>query len=85
MKAYSEEFRGEVLAACDANEGTHDIAVRFKVSGSWVRLSARALIVLKAIFVSFAQLGMSPHFSKPSCRLPSTNRTAGTGAVGGML
>jgi len=38
MDPYSSEFRGEVLAACDANEGTHDIAVRFKVSESWVRL-----------------------------------------------
>ncbi len=38
MEPYSGEFRGEVLAACDANEGTHDIAVRFKVSESWVRL-----------------------------------------------
>ena len=38
MKSYTAEFRGEVLAACDANEGTHDIAVRFKVSESWVRL-----------------------------------------------
>jgi transposase len=37
MKAYTAEFRGEVLAACDANEGTHDIAVRFKVSEAWVR------------------------------------------------
>jgi transposase len=37
MDPYSAEFRGEVLAACDANEGTHDIAVRFKVSESWVR------------------------------------------------
>jgi transposase len=38
MEPYSTEFRGEVLAACDANEGTHDVAVRFKVSESWVRL-----------------------------------------------
>ena len=38
MEPYSSEFRGEVLAACDAGEGTHDIAVRFKVSDSWVRL-----------------------------------------------
>ena len=37
MKPYTAEFRGEVLAACDANEGTHDIAVRFNVSESWVR------------------------------------------------
>ena len=36
MDSYSAEFRGEVLAACDANEGTHDIAVRFKVSEAWV-------------------------------------------------
>ena len=37
MKAYTTEFRGEVLAACDANEGPRVIAVRFKVSESWVR------------------------------------------------
>src|SRR5688572_8054756 len=38
MEPYSSEFRSAVLAACDANEGTRDIAVRFKVSESWVRL-----------------------------------------------
>jgi len=37
MKAYTAEFRGEVLAACDAGEGTHDVAVRFSVAESWVR------------------------------------------------
>lgn len=37
MEPYSFEFRREVLAACDANEGTHDVALRFKVSESWVR------------------------------------------------
>ena len=37
MEPYSTEVRGEVLAACDANEGTRVIAVRFKVSESWVR------------------------------------------------
>src|SRR5436190_22114031 len=37
MEPYSIEFRGAVLAACDANEGTRDIAVRLKVSESWVR------------------------------------------------
>lgn len=37
MESYSKEFRGEVLAACDANEGTRIIAVRFEVSESWVR------------------------------------------------
>jgi len=37
MEPYSVEFRGEVLAACDANEGTRAVAVRFKVSDSWVR------------------------------------------------
>jgi transposase len=37
MKAYTAEFRAEVLAACDANEGTRVIAVRFKVSDSWIR------------------------------------------------
>ncbi len=37
MKPYSAEFRGEVLAACDANEGTQAVALRFGVSESWVR------------------------------------------------
>jgi len=37
MDPYSAEFRGEVLAACDGNEGARVIAVRFKVSESWVR------------------------------------------------
>jgi len=38
MDAYSSEFRGEVLAACDAQEGTRVVALRFRVSESWVRL-----------------------------------------------
>jgi len=37
MEPYSVEFRGEVLAACDANEGTRAVALRFSVSESWVR------------------------------------------------
>jgi transposase len=37
MDPYTAELRGEVLAACDANEGTRNIATRFKVSESWVR------------------------------------------------
>ena len=37
MKPISAEVRAEVLAACDANEGTRVVAVRFKVSESWVR------------------------------------------------
>jgi transposase len=37
MKAYSAEFRGEVLAACDTKAGTKQVALRFKVSESWVR------------------------------------------------
>lgn len=37
MQPYPKEYRGEVLAACDANEGTRVIAVRFQVSESWVR------------------------------------------------
>jgi transposase len=37
MQPYSQEFRAEVLAACDADEGTHAVAVRFQVSDSWVR------------------------------------------------
>jgi transposase len=37
MEPYSKEFRAQVLAACDANEGTHAVALRFNVSKSWVR------------------------------------------------
>ena len=37
MDSYSAKCRGEVLAACDANEGTRVIALRFQVSESWVR------------------------------------------------
>jgi transposase len=35
--AYSKEMRREVLAACDAGEGTRRVALRFDVSESWVR------------------------------------------------
>ena len=37
MQAYSPEFRRDVLAACDAGEGTKSVALKFKVSESWVR------------------------------------------------
>jgi transposase len=37
MEAYSREFRRDVLAACDAGEGTRAVALRFKCSESWVR------------------------------------------------
>jgi transposase len=37
MEAYSKEFRRDVLAACDAGGGTREVALRFKVSESWVR------------------------------------------------
>ena len=37
MKPYDVEFRGEVLAACDAGKGTHSVALQFDVSESWVR------------------------------------------------
>ena len=37
MEAYSKEFRRDVLAACDAGEETRAVALRFKVSESWVR------------------------------------------------
>ena len=37
MEAYSKEFRRDVLSACDAGEGTRSVALRFKVSESWVR------------------------------------------------
>lgn len=35
--AYSKEMRRDVLAACDAGEGTRLVALRFRVSESWVR------------------------------------------------
>ena len=37
MQAYSPEFRRDVLAACDAGEGTQAVALKFSVSESWVR------------------------------------------------
>ncbi len=37
MESYSKEFRRDVLAACDANQGTKAVALQFKVSESWVR------------------------------------------------
>ena len=37
MRAYSKEFRRDVLAACDAGDGTREVALRFNVSESWVR------------------------------------------------
>lgn len=37
MQAYSKEFRRDVLAACDAGEGTRAVALRFRVSEAWVR------------------------------------------------
>jgi Transposase and inactivated derivatives len=37
MQPYSKEFRQEDLAACDAGRGTREVAVRFRVSESWVR------------------------------------------------
>ena len=37
MEAYSKSFRARVLAACDAEERTHDVALRFGVSKAWVR------------------------------------------------
>lgn len=37
MESYSKEFRRDVLAACDAGEGTQAVALKFGVSESWVR------------------------------------------------
>ena len=37
MQAYSKEMRRDVLAACDAGEGTRAVALQFNVSESWVR------------------------------------------------
>ncbi len=35
--AYSKEFRGQVLSACDRGLGTQAVALKFEVSESWVR------------------------------------------------
>lgn len=37
MKAYSVEFRGEVLADCDGGMSTLAVSIKHKVSESWVR------------------------------------------------
>jgi transposase len=37
MKPYSIEFRQEVLADCDAGMGTMAVAIKRRVSESWVR------------------------------------------------
>jgi len=37
VKAYSDDLRARVLAACDAGEQTRAVARRFVVSESWVR------------------------------------------------
>jgi transposase len=37
MHPYSKEMRRDVLAACDAGEGTRAVAVKFGCSESWVR------------------------------------------------
>ncbi len=37
MEPHSVDLRREVLAACDAKEGTKAVALRFGVSESWVR------------------------------------------------
>lgn len=37
MKAYSKEFRREVLAACDAGGKTRAVAQQFRVSEAWIR------------------------------------------------
>lgn len=34
---YSKERRAEVLAQCDAGQGTREVALKFGVSESWVR------------------------------------------------
>ena len=38
MEPYDADCRGEVLAACDTNDERRLIALRFKVSPSWLRL-----------------------------------------------
>jgi transposase len=37
MKAYSDDLRARVLAACDAGEEVAAVAEQFTVSASWVR------------------------------------------------
>ena len=44
MNPIPADVRAEVLAACDANEGTRVVAVRFNVSESWVRASSNGVV-----------------------------------------
>ena len=37
MQSYSKEMLRDVLAACDAGEGTRSVALRFGCSESWLR------------------------------------------------
>ena len=37
MEPYDVKFRGQVLAACDTDEERQAIALRFEVSGAWLR------------------------------------------------
>ena len=37
MEPIAVEIRAEILAACDAGEGTRVVAIRYGVSESWVR------------------------------------------------
>jgi transposase len=37
MEPYDAEFRGQVLAACETTEERRSIALRFKISESWLR------------------------------------------------
>lgn len=38
MKPHRSELRSQILAACDANQGTRAVALQFRRSESWVRL-----------------------------------------------
>ena len=37
VRAYSSDLRQRVLADCDAGMSTEDVAVKYRVSASWVR------------------------------------------------
>src|SRR6476469_6010864 len=84
---YSAEFRGEILRACDAGEGTRAVATRFNVSESWVRrtpdltlgeLREQLQTALSKVTLCRAlqQLRLTLKKSTPGCRATASRRGA---------
>ena len=68
MKAYSPEFRRDVLAACDTKVGTRAVALKFRVSESWVRRIQQELRVLGKM-APFTTRKRVPKWPRPNSRV----------------